>query len=239
MRCLSFIETFGGFRFPGLALVGLLLSAVVAQAAVPATPVPAPSVDTPKAPAADQTAVLAGGCFWGVQGVFEHLNGVHRVLAGYAGGGRNTAHYALVGTGTTGHAESVQITYDPQVVSYGEILQVFFTVAHDPTQRNAQGPDVGSQYRSEIFYLDDMQRQVAAAYIAQLTKAAVFRAPIATRVDAFTGFFPAEDYHQDFLLQHPDNSYIANNDLPKIQNFQRLLPGLYRGQPAALALARR
>ena len=239
MRCPSFIETFRATCVPVLAMAGLLLNGLVAQAAAPAAPLPAPSVDTVKAPAAEQTAVLAGGCFWGVQGVFEHLNGVHRVLAGYAGGARNTAHYALVGTGSTGHAESVQITYDPQLVSYGEILQVFFTVAHDPTQLNKQGPDVGSQYRSEIFYLDDMQRQVASAYIAQLTKAAVFRAPIATRVDAFTGFFPAEDYHQDFLLQHPDNPYIAYNDLPKIQNFQKLLSGLYRGRPAALALASR
>jgi peptide-methionine (S)-S-oxide reductase len=223
---------------PLLALTTLLVAST-ASAAQPATAVPAPSLDTARASGAEQTAVLAGGCFWGVQGVFEHLGGVHRVVAGYAGGARSTAHYALVGTGMTGHAESVQITYDPTVVSYGQILQVFFSVAHDPTQLDAQGPDVGSQYRSEIFYLDDMQRQVATAYIAQLTKTGVFRAPIATRVRAFTGFFPAEDYHQDFLLLHPDNFYIASNDLPKIQNFQKLLPALYRDPPAALALASR
>src|SRR5215470_2092317 len=170
-----------------LAVLGALFQ-ITACAAEKATVIPPPTVDNAKAAGPLQKAVLAGGCFWGVQGVFEHLNGVHRVLAGYAGGSRNTAHYALVGTGATGHAESVQITYDPQVVSYGEILQVFFSVAHDPTQLNAQGPDVGSQYRSEIFYLDDTQRQVASAYIAQLSKAGLFRAPIVTRVNPFTGF---------------------------------------------------
>jgi peptide-methionine (S)-S-oxide reductase len=241
MICLTLLKRIRLISPRSLALSGLLLAASAAGAGSPAVavPVPAPTFDAGKTAGTEQTAVLAGGCFWGVQGVFEHLNGVHRVLAGYAGGSRDTAHYALVGTGATGHAESVQITYDPQLVSYGEILQVFFSVAHDPTQLNAQGPDVGSQYRSEIFYLDDTQRQVASAYIAQLSKAGLFRAPIVTRVNPFTGFYPAEDYHQDFLLQHPDNPYIAYNDLPKIQNFQKLLPTLYRGRPAALALASR
>jgi peptide-methionine (S)-S-oxide reductase len=236
MGCRRFIETFA--LLPVLVLATLLVTPT-AHAGQPATVVPAPSLDVAEASGAEQTAVLAGGCFWGMQGVFEHLSGVHRVLAGYAGGTPSTAHYALVGTGMTGHAESVQITYDPKVVSYGQVLQVFFSVAHDPTQLDAQSPDVGSQYRSEIFFLDDMQRQIATAYIAQLTKTGVFRAPIATRVRAFTGFFPAEDYHQDFLLHHPDNPYIAYNDLPKIQNFQKLLPALYRSPPVALALASR
>ena len=200
-----------------------------------AVAVPAPLIDAPKVAGAPQTAVLAGGCFWGVQGVFEHLTGVRRVLAGYSGGARTTAHYELVGTGGTGHAESVEIIYDPQLVSYGEILQVFFSVAHDPTQLNRQGPDSGSQYRSVIFYADATQQRIATQYIAQLNKAGVYRAPIATRVDPFQGFFAAEDYHQDFLLHNPGNPYIVFNDLPKIENFHKLLPALYNGKPATLA----
>jgi peptide-methionine (S)-S-oxide reductase len=224
------------------ALLGLVVATVALSAAPPsiahaesAVAVPAPLDDAPKAAGAPQTAVLAGGCFWGVQGVFEHLTGVRRVLAGYSGGARTTAHYELVGTGGTGHAESVEIVYDPQLVSYGEILQVFFSVAHDPTQLNRQGPDSGSQYRSVIFYADATQQRIATQYIAQLNKAGVFRAPLMTRVDPFQGFFAAEDYHQDFLLHNPSNPYIVFNDLPKIQNFQKLLPALYTGKPAALA----
>jgi len=230
------------FRSTLAALVGLILAiAVLSEApqsmarAETLGAVPAPLIDAPKIAGAPQTAVLAGGCFWGVQGVFEHLKGVRQVVAGYSGGTRTTAHYELVGTGGTGHAESVEITYDPQLVSYGEILQVFFSVAHDPTQLNRQGPDSGSQYRSVIFYADATQQSIATQYIAQLNRAGVYRSPIRTRVDPFQGFFAAEDYHQDFLLHHPGNPYIVFNDLPKIQNFQKLLPALYNGKPATLA----
>jgi peptide-methionine (S)-S-oxide reductase len=206
-------------------------------AAEQAVAIPPPAVDSPKSAGPAQTAVLAGGCFWGVQGVYEHLNGVRRVVSGYSGGDHSTAHYEEVGRGNTGHAESVQITYDPQQVSYGEILQVFFSVAHDPTQLNRQGPDSGSQYRSVIFYADEAQQKIAAAYIAQLDKAGMFHAPIVTRVDPLKGFYAAEGYHQDFLLRNPNNAYIVYNDLPKIRNFQKVLPTLYRGTPVTLASA--
>jgi len=195
-----------------------------------AVQIPAPATDSPKAAGALQTAVLSGGCFWGVQGVFEHMRGVRKVVAGYAGGAQNTAEYETVSTGTTGHAESVQITFDPALVSYGEILRVFFSVVHDPTELNRQGPDVGTQYRSDIFYLNDGQKNVAQAYIAQLNGAKAFPEPIVTRVDAFKGFYPAEAYHQDFLIHNPQYPYIVYNDLPKIQNFRRVLPEYYQGQ---------
>lgn len=225
--------------FAVLALLGTALTGGVSCAQAQAVAIPPPALDGAKVAGAPQTAVLAGGCFWGVQGVFEHLRGVRRVLAGYSGGDRVSAHYDIVGAGGSGHAESVQITYDPQQVSYGEILQVFFSVAHDPTQRNAQGPDVGSQYRSVIFAGDESQRRIAEAYITQLNQAGVFHAPIATRVDPLKGFYEAEHYHQDYLLYNPNNPYIAINDLPKIQNFQRLLPGLYRAEPVTLVAAAR
>ncbi len=206
-------------------------------AAEQAVAIPPPTLDSPKAAGPMQTAVLAGGCFWGVQGVYEHLDGVRRVVSGYSGGERSTAHYQDVGQGNTGHAESVQIVYDPQQVSYGQILQVFFSVAHDPTQLNRQGPDSGSQYRSVIFYGDETQQKIAVAYISQLDKAGVFHAPIVTRVDPLKEFYAAEGYHQDFLLHNPNNPYIAYNDLPKIRNFQKLLPTLYRATPVTLASA--
>jgi peptide-methionine (S)-S-oxide reductase len=198
--------------------------------------IPPPALDNPKVPGAAQTAVLAGGCFWGVQGVFEHATGVKRVLAGYSGGDRRTAQYELVSNGDTGHAESVQIVFDPQQISYGQILQIFFSVAHDPTQLNRQGPDTGTQYRSAVFYGDDTQKQIANAYIAQLDKARVFRAPIVTRIDYNKGFYPAEAYHQDFLLKNPSHPYIVFNDLPKIRALQSTLPGLYRGAPVTVAM---
>ena len=190
-----------------------------------------PVLDNPKAPGAPQTAVIAGGCFWGVQGVFEHVRGVQRAVAGYAGGDRSTAQYETVSTGTTGHAESVKITFDPAVVSYGQILQIAFSVVHDPTQLNRQGPDVGSQYRSAIFYADDTQKQIAEAYISQLDKSHAFSRPIVTRVDPLKGFFPAEDYHQDYLIHNPYAPYIAINDLPKIENLKRTFAELYSGRP--------
>jgi peptide-methionine (S)-S-oxide reductase len=190
-----------------------------------------PALDNPKEPGTSQTAVIAGGCFWGVQGVFEHVRGVQRVVAGYAGGDRSTAHYETVSTGTTGHAESVKITFDPAVVSYGQILQVAFSVVYDPTQLNRQGHDVGTQYRSAIFYTDDTQRQIAEAYISQLDKSHAFPRPIVTRVDPLEGFFAAEDYHQDYLIHNPNTPYIAIYDIPKIENLKRTFAELYSGRP--------
>jgi peptide-methionine (S)-S-oxide reductase len=214
-------------------LCATLTPTLVAAAEAPVV-IPAASYDVPKAPGPLQTAVLSGGCFWGVQGVFEHLIGVRQVISGYAGGVKNTASYEVVSSGSTGHAESVQITYDPQQVTYGQILQVYFSVAHNPTQLNRQGPDVGTQYRSAIFYGNDAQKKVAEAYIAQLAKTGVFGAPIVTQLTPLQGFYPAEGYHQDYLLLNPTNPYIVYNDLPKIRNFQRLLPVLY--QPKAVTV---
>lgn len=216
------------------AMVGVL-SETPACAAEQAFVIPAPAVDNPKIAGPEQKAVIAGGCFWGLQGVFEHLNGVKRVLSGYSGGEKRTAEYEVVSRGNTGHAESVEIVFDPKEVSYGEILQVFFSVAHDPTQLNRQGPDTGTQYRSAIFYADEQQKKIATAYIAQLDKTKVYRSTIVTRVDPLKGFYPAEDYHQDFLIKNPDHPYIVFNDLPKIRNFQKVLPAFYRGKPVMVA----
>ncbi|HMI75950.1 MAG TPA: peptide-methionine (S)-S-oxide reductase MsrA [Steroidobacteraceae bacterium] len=190
-----------------------------------------PAVDNPKAAGPTQSAVLAGGCFWGVQGVFEHVRGVKKVVAGYAGGDRSTAQYETVSSGGTGHAESVKITFDPAAISYGQILQIAFSVVHDPTQLNRQGPDVGTQYRSAIFYADDNQKRIAQAYISQLDQAHAFARPIATRVDPLTGFYAAEDYHQDYLIHNPTQPYIAIYDIPKIENFRHTFPELYSGSP--------
>jgi peptide-methionine (S)-S-oxide reductase len=190
-----------------------------------------PAIDNPRTAGPLQTAVLAGGCFWGVQGVYEHVRGVRKVLAGYAGGDKATAHYETVSSGTTGHAESVKIVFDPAEISYGQILQIAFSVVHDPTQLNRQGPDVGSQYRSSVFYGDDGQKRIAEAYIAQLNQAHAFARPIVTRVDPLKGFYPAEDYHQDYLIHNPGVPYIAYFDIPKIENLKRTFPELYSGQP--------
>jgi len=198
-----------------------------AQAAIRA---PAPALDTPAASAAG-TAVLSGGCFWGMQGVFEHVRGVRQVLAGYDGGKKATAQYELVSTGTTGHAESIRIVFDPRQITYGEILRIYFSVATDPTQVNRQFPDEGTQYRSEIFYANPAQRQVAERYIAQLNAAKVFHAPIATRVDPDRGFFRAEGYHQDYLVRHPDAAYIATFDLPKVADLKATFPQRYSAKP--------
>jgi peptide-methionine (S)-S-oxide reductase len=216
---------------PAFALVWVA-STRAADAPVAA---PAPLLDNHRAAGPLQSAVLAGGCFWGMQGVFEHVRGVHRVLAGYSGGPRESAQYENVGTGRTGHAESIQVLFDPAQVSYGELLQVYFSVAHDPTELNHQGPDSGSQYRSAIFYADDLQRQIAQSYIAQLDKAHVFTRPIVTQVDTLHGFYPAEDYHQDFYLKNPDYPYIVVNDLPKISSLKRLFPQYYRDAPVQVA----
>lgn len=190
---------------------------------------PAASDESPSG--ASETAVLSGGCFWGVQAVFQHVKGVDKVVSGYAGGAKATASYPLVSTGTTGHAESVEISFDPRVVSYGKILQIYFSVAHDPTELNRQGPDEGSQYRSDIFAASATQKQIAEAYIAQLDKAKVFRGPIVTRVDMLQGFYPAEAYHQDYATLNPDNPYIEINDRPKVDHLQALFPALYRAKP--------
>ena len=201
--------------------------------------IPAPALDTPAAEATGlQTAVLAGGCFWGLQGMFEHVNGVTKVVAGYAGGTRETAHYEMVGTERTGHAESVEITFDPKRISYGQLLRLYFAVAHDPTQLNRQGPDSGPSYRSEIFFTSPRQERIARAYVAQLTKANVFKAPIVTKIEPMKGFYPAEDYHQDFLVHNPNYPYIVLNDLPKIDALKRVYPELYRETPVLLSSAR-
>jgi peptide-methionine (S)-S-oxide reductase len=198
---------------------------------------PEPSMAAPASTATVETAVLSGGCFWGMQGVYQHVKGVKQVLAGYAGGEQATASYEQVSSGSTGHAESVQITFDPKVVSYGEILRIYFSVAHDPTELNRQGPDDGTQYRSNIWYGDAGQQQVALAYIAQLQQAKVFAEPIVTRVDPLKGFYPAEAYHQDFLVNHPDYPYIVFNDLPKVANLKQLLPEDYRDTAVTVGTA--
>jgi len=194
--------------------------------------VPAPAFDEPVATSeTTETAVLSGGCFWGVQGVFQHVKGVTRAVSGYAGGNATTAQYETVSSGTTGHAESVQITYDPKLISYGQLLQIFFSVVHDPTQLNRQGPDTGTQYRSAIFPANATQQQVADRYIAQLNKAGVFHGPIVTKTDPLHGFYPAEAYHQDFLTLNPRYPYIVFKDLPKVSNLKRLFPDRYREKP--------
>ena len=198
--------------------------------------VPPPALDeTAAAGDASETAVLAGGCFWGVQGVFQHVKGVTNAVSGYAGGDKDHAIYEVVGTGATGHAESVKITFDPHQISYGRILQIYFSVAHDPTELNYQGPDYGTQYRSTIFPLNPEQARVAKAYIAQLDAAGIFGAPVVTTVEPGKSFFAAEDYHQDFLTLHPSYPYIVFNDLPKVDNLSKLFKSDYRETPVTVA----
>ena len=200
--------------------------------------IPAPALDaTPASGAETQVAVLAGGCFWGVQGVFQHMKGVTSAVSGYAGGDKRSAHYNLVSTGMTGHAESVRVTFDPRQISYGRILQIFFSVAHDPTQLNRQGPDTGTQYRSAIFTQDAEQAKIAEAYIAQLNKAGLFDAAIVTKVTPLEGFYAAENYHQNFLVQNPTYPYIVIHDLPKVENLRRVYPDVYRPDPVLVATA--
>lgn len=198
-------------------------------------PIPAAVIDAPKDKAgASETIVLAGGCFWGQQGVFQHVKGVTRVVSGYSGGTKETATYRQVGTETTGHAEAVEITYDPRVISAGDLLRIYFSVAHDPTQLNRQGPDTGTSYRSEIFYTTPKQQEIAAAYIKQLDAAKLFPRPIVTKVEALKAFYPAEDYHQDFLIHHPDHGYIVVNDLPKVANLKRVWPDYWAEKPVMI-----
>jgi len=211
--------------------VGIVLLQAPLHGAESAVALAPPALDNPKAAGVPQTAVLAGGCFWGVQGVFEHVRGVQKVVAGYAGGDKSTAQYETVSSGTTGHAESVIITFDPAQISYGQILQVALSVVFDPTQLNRQGPDVGTQYRSAIFYADETQKRIAEAYIRQLDQSHAFPRAIVTRVDPLKRFYPAEDYHQDYLIHHPTAPYIATFDLPKVENFKRTFPDLYSGRP--------
>ena len=195
----------------------------------PKTPFPTPAIDAPLAAAKNQqTAVFAGGCFWGVQAVFEHLKGVTSATSGYSGGYVKSPSYESVSMGVTGHAESVSITYDASKLTYGQLLMVFFSVAHDPTQWNRQGPDTGSQYRSAIFYTNEEQKRIAQAYVAQLDAAKVYSRPIVTKVEAFQAFYPAESYHQDFLKNNPENPYIVYNDLPKLENLKKIYPTLYQ-----------
>jgi peptide-methionine (S)-S-oxide reductase len=216
------------------------LAGRLVAAAETAVVIPPPALDSSLAGAgALQTAVLAGGCFWGVQAVYQHTKGVTKALSGYAGGQKDTAHYEMVGTGRTGHAESVSITYDPQQISYGKILQIYFSVAHNPTQLNRQGPDFGTQYRSAIFYADDEQKRIASAYIVQLQQAHVFGSPIVTKLEPLSGFYPAEDYHQDFLVLHPSYPYIVFNDLPKLDNLKQVFPDYYRETPVTVMASSR
>jgi peptide-methionine (S)-S-oxide reductase len=216
------------------AAIGALTIAALAvapsRAAEDAVVIPPPAADVPPADGL-QTAVVAGGCFWGVQGVFQHTAGVASATSGYAGGGKMTATYEQVSTGSTGHAESVQIKYDPKKISYGKILQIFFSVVHDPTQLNRQGPDSGTQYRSAIFTTSEEQKKVADAYITQLNAAKVYSKPIVTKVGTLEGFFPAEAYHQDYLTLHPNQPYIAYNDLPKVENLKKIFAENYIEKP--------
>jgi peptide-methionine (S)-S-oxide reductase len=220
-----------------LLLMGALAWRLYPASAQAARPLPPPAADEAPGPATSEVAVLAGGCFWGVQGVFQHVKGVTNAVSGYAGGSKSTADYETVSTGSTGHAESVQITFDPRQISYGRLLQIFFSVAHDPTELNRQGPDEGTQYRSAIFPATPEQARVAQAYIAQINAQHAFRNALATRIEAKQTFYPAEDYHQDFLTLNPKYPYIVVNDLPKIDDLKRLFPDLYRANPVLVSAA--
>lgn len=231
-------------RWPRLSALGLVLAAALSftpatRAAESAVVVPAPVTDSGASASQElQTAVLAGGCFWGVQGVFQHVAGVKSAVSGYAGGNADTANYDRVGTGRTGHAESVRVMYDPKTISYGRLLQIYFSVAHDPTELNRQGPDSGTQYRSTIFPADAEQARVARSYIEQINRAKIFGKPLATTVEPLKAFYAAEAYHQDFLTLNPRYPYIVVNDLPKIDNLKRLFPSVYQDKPVLVGVAR-
>ncbi|RYX99296.1 MAG: peptide-methionine (S)-S-oxide reductase [Bradyrhizobiaceae bacterium] len=224
--------------FSRLSLGAAAGAAVIAAVAIApsfaseeAVVIPAPAMDVPAA-SGMQTAVIAGGCFWGVQGVYQHTKGVVSAVSGYSGGAKSTANYNAIGSGTTGHAEAVEVKYDPSKISYGKILQIYFSVVHDPTQLNRQGPDSGTQYRSEIFATTPEQKKVAEAYIAQLNAAKVYKKPIATKLGMLQAFYPAEAYHQDYLTLHPKQPYIVYNDLPKIENLKKIFAENYNEKPA-------
>lgn len=216
----------------GSAIMLASLSVATAQEGIA---IPAPAADVSASTAATETAVFAGGCFWGVQGVFQHVSGVKNAVSGYAGGARQTANYEAVGSGKTGHAEAVKVTYDPKQVTYGHLLQIYFSVAHDPTELNRQGPDIGTQYRSAIFPANEDQGRVAKAYIAQLNKARLYDAAIVTTIEPGHAFYPAEAYHQDFLTNNPTYPYIVYNDLPKLENLRKLFARDFREKPVLVA----
>jgi peptide-methionine (S)-S-oxide reductase len=216
--------------YAALALI-VLVALLAAYSPANPGPFPGPAVDSPKvAQPGKQTMVLAGGCFWGIQAVFQHVKGVTNATSGYSGGEAKTAEYELVSTGQTGHAESVKVSYDPSQITYGELLRIFFSVAHDPTELNRQGPDDGTQYRSVIFYNTDEQKQIAEAYIAQLDSAKVFSHKIVTQVVPLKGFYTAEAYHQDYASNHPTDGYIMLNDAPKVSHLKKQFPDLYMGK---------
>jgi peptide-methionine (S)-S-oxide reductase len=222
-----------------VVVVAFLALALLACTGIPAPAtgapkLPKPAVDTPPGPAISDVVVFAGGCFWGVQGVFQHVKGVTSAVSGYAGGDQKSAIYEVVSGGTTGHAESVQITFDPRLISYGQLLQIFFSV-HDPTELNRQGPDAGTQYRSTIFPTNAEQADVAKAYIAQLNQTHLFAKAIVTTIEPGRAFYPAESYHQDFLTRNPTDPYIVINDLPKIDDLKHVFPDLYRADPVLVA----
>jgi peptide-methionine (S)-S-oxide reductase len=220
------------FRSPlallSLPMIAFALIAAASSIDAQRSPLPDPVVSIAATTAGQQTAVLAGGCFWGMEAVFEHLNGVSDAVSGYAGGNGSTAQYERVSTGETGHAEAVKITYDPAKITYAQLLKVYFAVAHDPTELNRQGPDTGSQYRSAIFFTNADQQKVAQSYIDQLSKAHVFKAPIATQLSALKGFYAAEESHQNFIARNPSYPYVVVNDLPKLKQLQKQFPDLYK-----------
>ena len=221
-----------------IAIVGGFVFRSYSAAAEDAHVIPPPMVDLPAGQATSAVTVLAGGCFWGVQGVFQHVKGVTSAVSGYAGGEKRTAVYEIVSMGNTGHAESVQITYDPRQISYGRLLQLYFSVVHDPTELNRQGPDSGPQYRSTIFAASPEQANVARAYIVQLDRAHVFKKPVVTTIEQGRAFYTAEDHHQDFLTLNPTYPYIAINDIPKVEDLKRLFPQLYRAEPILVGKTR-
>jgi peptide-methionine (S)-S-oxide reductase len=237
----GFVAKVGRFLADKVLVIGVVITVAAGawiatgSAAEKAVKLPAPAFDAPVAGQGAQTAVFAGGCFWGVQAVFQHTQGVLNAVSGYAGGKKETANYEAVGSGATGHAESVQVTYDPTRISYGKLLQIYFSVAHDPTQLDRQGPDSGTQYRSAIFFADASQKQVAERYIAQLEAAHVFPRKIVTQLAPLTAFYPAEAYHQDYATVHPESPYIAMFDLPKIANLKSTMPEVYREAPVLVA----
>lgn len=222
-----------------LATAGGLIASTAAPAAERAFIIPPPAAEQPATSAdtnaTQEKAVIAGGCFWGVQAVFQHVKGVSNAVSGYAGGQANTANYNAVSGGRTGHAEAVEITYDPKQVSYGQLLQIYFSVAHDPTQLNRQGPDHGTQYRSAVFPANDSQRKVAEAYIAQLNKTGVYPKALATTIEPLQAFYPAEDYHQDYLVRNPNSMYIVINDVPKVENLAKTFPDAWRDKPVLVS----
>ncbi len=222
-----------------LATVGGLIASTAAPAAERAFIIPPPAEQQPvnaaSATATQEKAVIAGGCFWGVQAVFQHVKGVSNAVSGYAGGQANTANYNAVSGGRSGHAEAVEITYDPKQVSYGQLLQIYFSVAHDPTQLNRQGPDHGTQYRSAVFPANDSQRKVAEAYIAQLNKTGGYPKALATTIEPLQAFYPAEDYHQDYLVRNPNSMYIVINDVPKVENLAKTFPDAWREKPVLVS----